>query len=550
MTTIPESDPSDSRKRARTPRKKPVAKHAAVGPHLPKVKKKAKVKRKHHPMQRCMVCKQTMKVVSPAHLRTHGLTGSRYARMYGAPPLTSPSSTQRMSTTDPELAKTVGERLLSDKVYLSTLTSEVGERMINGPLKTRLSMLLSTMLHQRAHVHAEAMAILSGSLQELKAAWRISQGGPGGAPTSTAELLDITRAAGKLAEDAENSVARAIKLALEEQKAASEYADGVGPSLYSGQAEKLGGMADLPAGDRESMRILVRSLARRLQSEQQRPALEATFSPLASAPGDKLDVARLDVTRPDADKLDGVDKLDGTDIGWGARNTSSNLSPQEGSSSSGATSSSEITSSSGAASSLSPHQVPPVAPAPPPGARDGSSDVPSTGRDAVGRNGCGAPPLSKSVRDSEDSDYPHSSFVPQSDAPSSNAASFVTARDAKLDVPSPSAKPATRKRALHTHPAKKAKPCKGIVQLDALGGALPPPSPPSAGAAGELDWSLPGESVSEGKKPKPRRPASKSKVSEQRAKAAGAKRAKGVAGRQENKATKKTQAKKARKKKR
>lgn len=222
-------------------------------------------------VHRCMVCKKTMKQVTPAHLRTHGLTVSRYERMYGMRP--TPSSAVRVKK-DEKLPNAVAERLLDDKLWLATVSDEVGERMLNGPLRQRLSILLTTMLYQRAKIHGESVAILNGALEELGQEWRLTQAADGG-PVPTEDLLRIIQTAGKLARDAEEGVARAVKLALEEQKAAAEYADGLGPSLYTGQAEKAGLPLDLPPGDREAMRILTNKIASVLAKRREPIDVEA-----------------------------------------------------------------------------------------------------------------------------------------------------------------------------------------------------------------------------------------------------------------------------------
>jgi hypothetical protein len=48
-----------------------------------------------------------------------------------------------------------------------------------------------------------------------------------------------------------------MKLALEEQKTAHQYSDGIGPALYQGTGEKLDMPVGLPASDREVMRNLL-----------------------------------------------------------------------------------------------------------------------------------------------------------------------------------------------------------------------------------------------------------------------------------------------------
>jgi len=151
----------------------------------------------------------------------------------------------------------VAERLVGDKVWLACISDEVGERMMSGPLRQRLSWMLTTMLASRAQVHGEALAVLSGALQELKQDWRTTQGGENGGPTATQTLLTMVEKASKMVKESEEAVQRTIKLALEEQRAESQWADSAGPTLYKGDAEKLNMPAGVNAGDREIMRNLV-----------------------------------------------------------------------------------------------------------------------------------------------------------------------------------------------------------------------------------------------------------------------------------------------------
>jgi hypothetical protein len=117
--------------------------------------------------------------------------------------------------------------------------------------------MLTTMLFQRARIHGDSIAILNGALAELKEEWRITAGGENGGATDTDLLLRMVDRAAKLVSDSEDAVQRTMKLALEEQKAAHQYADSLGPALYQGTGEKLDMPAGLPSSDRETMRNLL-----------------------------------------------------------------------------------------------------------------------------------------------------------------------------------------------------------------------------------------------------------------------------------------------------
>lgn len=210
--------------------------------------------------ERCMICKKLFPRILPGHLREHGFTVHRYERMYGVRAL--PMRSERIdvgSPTDPnpDLIAVIAERLTEDKAWVACISDEVGERMLTGPLKQRMSVLLTTMLAQRAKVHGESMAILSGALAELQQDWRLAHGGEDHGPTPTDVLLRIVEKAAKVVRDSEEAVQRTMKLALEEQRTAKDYADGVGAPLYSGTGETLDMPAGVTSGDRENIRQLL-----------------------------------------------------------------------------------------------------------------------------------------------------------------------------------------------------------------------------------------------------------------------------------------------------
>ena len=219
--------------------------------------------------ERCAICKVVFDAVTAGHLRTHGYTIARYERLYGArrPDLvgsvSDPARRLDPGTADSgdenrhRLVTEIAERLTDDRVWLACVSDEVGERMLSGPMQHRLSMLLTTMLAQRATVHGQAMAVLSSALTELHDDWRITQGGKGGGPTETDVLLRIVEKGAKLVKESEDAVTRTMKLALDEQRQAAEYADALGPALYQGTGETLAMPAGMPAGDRETIRNLL-----------------------------------------------------------------------------------------------------------------------------------------------------------------------------------------------------------------------------------------------------------------------------------------------------
>jgi len=253
---------------------------------------RVKKKRSRPSKERCAVCKEVFGYVTPGHLRTHGFTVERYTRLYGERgPIRSGSVSDPMvaGTRFPpgqpgdenrhRLVTEVAEKLTDDRVWLACIADEVGEAMLNGPLKQRLSMLLTTMLAQRAQVHGQAMAVLSSALGELQEEWRVLQGGRNGGPTDSDTLMRMIEKGSRLVKDSEDAVHRTMKLALDEQRQQAEYADALGPSLYQGTGEKLDMPAGMPTGDRETIRNLLGIIGKAANEEG---TIDAEASPSTS----------------------------------------------------------------------------------------------------------------------------------------------------------------------------------------------------------------------------------------------------------------------------
>lgn len=232
----------------------------------------------------CRLCKFKFPRVTPAHLRSHGYTTQRYDRMFGARAAPdSRLSVSAIDVDDPDSAsiEVIANRLTEDKRWVACLADEVGERMMNGPLRQRLAYMLTTMLSQRASVHGQALGILSGALNELKEDWRTLQGGPNAGPTDTDQLLRMVEKASKLVKDSEDAVQRTIKLALDEQKVQADYADSIGPSLYQGDGDHLDMPAGMTTGDRETVRNLLSMIGK---AANEAGTIDVTPSPPAPPP--------------------------------------------------------------------------------------------------------------------------------------------------------------------------------------------------------------------------------------------------------------------------
>jgi hypothetical protein len=211
---------------------------------------------------RCEVCGLWFRSLSARHLRTHGLTRVRYRRLFVGvkdPTLTGSTdqSTQQPLTTVAKLA----DRITGSPAFLDAISAEVADHILNAaPLRSQVAFAAAQVIQARMAIHADAVGRLARISEELDADWRTQQGGPGGTPTPTRDLLGMAAQAHAEIAKAEDMVLKAAKLALEEQKAQSEQR---APSFtYSGEAESIPIPRDLGPADREALRALMGNLTR------------------------------------------------------------------------------------------------------------------------------------------------------------------------------------------------------------------------------------------------------------------------------------------------
>jgi hypothetical protein len=210
----------------------------------------------------CQLCNRRFRKASASHLRSHGYSPEHYRRVFGGaaallPPTAQPAAA--ISVIDPTRgAVEAAARLAVDPRFVA----EVGEAMLNGPLRDRLSYSLACLLETRAKTHASAVDRLTRINEELGADWRIKQGGEGGTPTDTKELVSMHLAAHAEVRSSEELFTKAMKLAIEESKGRKDAALMVPEGLerYTGSAEKVPVPTSLTAGDRESVRVLLSRL--------------------------------------------------------------------------------------------------------------------------------------------------------------------------------------------------------------------------------------------------------------------------------------------------
>ena len=270
--------------RARTPRRRPRNPEAKV---------------------ECAICRRTFRRITPQHLQTHGFTLARYERTFRcdtrpAPPrapgaalahsslapehpptplLQNPAAAKSSTPLPPDSARhhpalvaRLAEELVGNDDLVASLADEVGELIFSGPLRDRLRLALVSLLGSRLHLHARALARLERVGEELDQPWRVEAGGRDGEPTPTGALVSMAHEATGELRDAETTLLKAIKLAVEEARAFRDPLTGGFSSrpAFSGEAETIPVPPELPAQERENIRSLLTLLRREMVARAER----------------------------------------------------------------------------------------------------------------------------------------------------------------------------------------------------------------------------------------------------------------------------------------
>lgn len=232
-------------------------------------------KRKRHKKKRtnsrqvvCQVCRQSFKEITAEHLRQHGLTLTRYRRMYHCS-TRAPGTSQRQDRSaagssgpstlpDRNTVATIAQRIVEDPDVIREMAGEVAEAIFGSSLRDALRISLVSALSERLKAHGESLAALNAVRAELAQPWRMQQGGPNGTPTPTKDLLGMASVLGQEVKTGEELLLKTVKLAIEEwrsHKGAGAVEGGL-PDRFTGDGERLPIPATLSPQDRETMRTL------------------------------------------------------------------------------------------------------------------------------------------------------------------------------------------------------------------------------------------------------------------------------------------------------
>lgn len=301
----------------------------------------------------CLVCTQAFQSrrIPPSHLRTHGLTAAQYARVYhplaprpaershshgrgpDAPQAPAPTLPDAVvdavapgaaadgtiapperadvlalaSPTNPTgaaLVAAVGDALLSSPGFVTSLADGALSQLAQGPLRQRAHAALASVLAARMDLHGRALAALEAANTELRAPWRLAQGGPNGAPTPTRDVAAIADAASREVARGEDLVLRTARTILEsERNALAAGTFGVAPQdRYTGHGEMtLAPPPDTTPDEREAMRIL---LSRLREGALQVQARRLAGRDEEAARAEAIDAPHRDAQQPAAPRVD------------------------------------------------------------------------------------------------------------------------------------------------------------------------------------------------------------------------------------------------------
>lgn len=206
----------------------------------------------------CQICHQPFAAITAEHLRTHGYTLTRYRRAFKAytRPRRDYTGSGAPDRADDPLA--MATRIVSDPRAIREMADEVQEAIFSGPLRDRFRLGLTALVARRLEMHGKAAAAMDAVRAELAEAWRLTRGGPNGAPTPTKDLVAIASVLGAEVKQGEELLIKTVKLCLEEWRTNKGLAtlDGGLLDRYSGEGEVLPVPPELNAQDRETMRTL------------------------------------------------------------------------------------------------------------------------------------------------------------------------------------------------------------------------------------------------------------------------------------------------------
>lgn len=210
----------------------------------------------------CQICGQHFNRITKSHLSlcAPGMSLDEYQELYA--PLTAKGvkAAEVVQYADVVAEKVVGA-ITGDEVLLTELASRVGQFLFTDHLRGKVLGTALMLLAERSETYRKMADRVKVVDEEIFQEHRLTAGGPGGAPTETETLLQIARHASTRMKDAEDTLLRILRTAVDERKA-----HGVQLNLqqnFSGKHEQVVVPASFDSKQREALRLLSSRLSQK-----------------------------------------------------------------------------------------------------------------------------------------------------------------------------------------------------------------------------------------------------------------------------------------------
>lgn len=202
----------------------------------------------------CQLCGRKFNRITQSHLDSAhpGVDLETYRKTYG--PTTQAEMEEKLALTDGErIANVVIEQIKDDPALMKDIASRVGSSLFSTELRGKFVGTVLMLLNNRLQSFGKMQRQLEQVNEELFTPERIEAGGPFGAPTDTATLIQIGRLARDNMADAEDALLRMVKLAVDDSKTPEQQQP---INIFTGKHETLIIPPEFSPKQRETLRRL------------------------------------------------------------------------------------------------------------------------------------------------------------------------------------------------------------------------------------------------------------------------------------------------------
>lgn len=209
----------------------------------------------------CQICGREFSCITKSHLDlcSPGLSMEEYRRVYGP---TSPGGLSRSAlvASAGEVAALVVGAIERDEALLSDIATRVGNHLFSDHARGKILGTALMVLSERSSAYKDTADRVRAIEAELFARHRIEAGGPNGTPTDTGTLIGMAKYAGGALKDAEDSLLRLVRSAIDDRKTPQTQINV--QQNFSGLHERIPVPTSLNPTQREALRRLGSRLIR------------------------------------------------------------------------------------------------------------------------------------------------------------------------------------------------------------------------------------------------------------------------------------------------